>query len=239
MNYLFRPTPVVTLGCDQAKDNVALTKCPAGMMYGFAEPDHSPSRSRGMAGDPWIVRSGSMSGFMLGQDQGVDAFSGDILPFSPVDTGGGAFDPGSLDYLLSVGATSAPIVPQFTPVSVTPPMLESPVAPPISFAPGTAAPIPPSGPGPTGHSIPATQPLTPVVSAGASLANALSKLFAPSNPQPPNYTSLAARGVNPNIPAPSWLAQSTVLPGTANATVLIGGAAVLVLIFALTGPKGK
>lgn len=233
MNYLFRPTPVVVLGCDRGVDLVSLVKPPAGMMAGSPHASGRPSRSLATQGAPWIVRSGTMASFgTLGQDDGFD-FGSDVVPFVDTpDAGGG----GGFDYS---GAFASPNIPAAVPPNF-------PVAPvfsslPAGISPGilpvtVTAPLPPSGTGPTGRSIPGTQPVNPVA-AGAGLFSTIVNFLKPS-PGPAKALTLPAVGVNPNQPAPSFWATSTVLPGVPNATVILGGGAILFLLFAM-GSKGK
>jgi len=234
MNYLFRPTPVVVLGRDRGVDGVALMKPPAGLMGGAPHATGRPSRSLATQGSPWIVRSGTMASFgTLGQDFSVDpsAFDPgvDLAPpdFSP--------DPG-FDYS---GAFASPNIPAPVPPSF-------PVAPDFgvgfsapSFVP--ASPLPPSGAGPTGRSIPGTQPVNPVaagVSAGAGLLSTIANWFKPSAPKQ-NYAMLPGVGVNPRQAAPSFWQSSTILRGTPNSTVILGGLAGVVLLFALSSGGKK
>jgi len=181
------------------------------------------------------VRSGTMASFgTLGQD------GSDFLPIDPssYDPGGGLTLPG--DYS---GAFAPPIVP----VSMIPPAV--PIAPdfgslplmtssvPILPVTATAPIAPSSGAGPTGQSIPGTQPLNPVVTAGTGILNTIANFLKPSS-APARSVTLPGVGVNPKQPAPSFWSTSSVLPGVPNATVILGGAALVLLLFAL-GSGGK
>lgn len=234
MNYLFRPTPVVVLGCDRATDVVSLVKPPAGVMAGSPRPSGRPSRSLATQGAPWIVRSGTMASFgTLGQDDGFD-FGGDV-PF--VD--GGDFSGGGSGSDYS-GAFASPNIPAAVPPDFPVAPVFSPL--PAGVNPGilpvtVTVPLPPSGAGPTGRSIPGTQPANPAIAAGTSVLSTIANFLKPST-APAKSLTLPAVGVNPNQPAPSFWATSTVVPGVPNATVILGGSAILLLLFAL-GSGGK
>lgn len=240
MNYLFRPTPVVVLGRDMGADVVQLSKTPAGMMAGAPPASGRPSRSLATQGSPWIVRSGTMAIFgTLGQDA-----SSDIGVLSDP----GSFDPGTIDGSfdgssgIDFSSFPAPNLPAAVPPDFpAAPDIGSPSFAAPSFTPTTvAAPISPSsiGAGPTGQSIPGTQPVNPI-QAGTSALNAITNLFKPSAPKPPKAITLPAVGVNPKQDATSFWTGSTVVPGVPNTTVLLGGAAAVILLMALMGSKGK
>jgi hypothetical protein len=238
MNYLFRPTPVVVLGRDMGADVVALSQTPAGMMAGTPAASGRPSRSLATQGSPWIVRSGSMASFgTLGQDPSS---------FLPIDTT--SYDPGSIDLTMPVDYSGA-FAPPIVPVSMLPPAV--PIGPDFGSLPlltssvpilpvTVTAPIAPSsGAGPTGQSIPGTKVLNPAVQAGTGLLNTIVNFLKPSPAAPVRSVTLPGVGVNPNQPAPSFWSTSTILPGTPNATVILGGGAVLLLFFFLMSSGGK
>ena len=237
MNYLFRPTPVVVLGRDRGVDGVALSKPPAGVMGGTPHPSGRPSRSLATQGAPWIVRSGSMSSFgTLGQDFSVEPSTYDpTIDLAPPPDFAPDFGPG-FDYSGAFGSPNLPAaVPPDFPVA---PDLGAPTFAPINL--GLPGPLPPSGAGPTGRSIPGTQPVNPVtagVSAGTGLLSAIANFFKPSAPK--GYAALPGAGVNPRQAAPSFWTGSTILPGTPNTTVIIGGLAAVVFLFALSSGGKK
>jgi hypothetical protein len=170
----------------------------------------------------------------LGQD--------DFLPIDP-----SSYDPG-IDLMLPTDYSGA-FAPPIVPVSMLPPAV--PIAPdfgslpfltssvPILPVTATAPIAPSSGAGPTGRSIPGTQPLNPVVQAGTGILNTIANFLKPSSAAPVRSLTLPGVGVNPNQPAPSFWSTSSVVPGIPNATVILGGAAVMLLLFAFMGPGGK
>jgi len=262
MNYLFRPTPVVSLGRDHAKDRTWLSKPPAGVMSGDCNCKSSaPCRSRALQGDPWIVRSGSMAAFgtlgneparehtrgvllgWLGDDGGDDmdfseAFSSPVLPTSSAP---------EIDPFATYGPTSIPIgdssilapppAEPTLPGSIASSSFSSALQPIV-----TQAPPPAPGAGATGTGLPGTQPLT---SPTTSLLNAIKNVVAPTNTgaikplTSTAYTTLPGYGVNPSPGIGSFLSQSTLIAGVPNATVLFGGVAAIILMGALLGGGKK
>lgn len=246
MNYFFRPTPVVTLGHDRGMDRVPLRKSPSGMMHGWPMLSGAPSRSMGLQGDPWLVRSGTMSTFgTLGnepcrkdcagcahpcgmQGMGQDstdfysgAFASPSIPAS-IDTSG-------FDYS---GAFATPNIPAAidTSFGAAPNLFSS------SFPAPGLLPVVTSAPAPA---LPGTQPInvpqaTSVLQSALNLANAAVKPTTATVTLPPV-------GVNPNIPPAgslsSFFSGSTLIAGVPNATVIFGGLAALVLVGVLMGGK--
>jgi len=242
MNYLFRPTPVVVLGRDRGCDCVPLSKPPAGVMLGRAgKPSGRPSRSLATQGAPWIVRSGTMASFgTLGQDGGSiiapDLGNPDYGAVAP-DLGQPAFN--------APDSWPAPILPPIEMVPAVAPDFGLPSFSPVSTLPVTStAPIAPSS---QAGQLPGTQPVNAAITAGTGVLNTLANWFRPSAPKT-NYAAYPGVGVNPAKPGYSVNAQgqlvptnfwtgSTILPGTPNATVLLGGAAAVLLLFALMGGR--
>ena len=259
MNYLFRPTPVVTLGRDRGADRVTLSKTPAGMMLGGpGATSRMPSRSLATQGAPWIVRSGTMASFgtlgnvpcgcdcagglgCLGQDDGsdlvdtgsTDFYSGAFAnPSLPVDSSGLP-----TDFFGGAGAT--PILPTTATVQ-TPTDLNAlaPSYPTIATSPGM--PAAPAGQAGSGVGLPGTTPLAPSTSLLQNLTNLLT-------PKPPTaYSAIPGVGVNPRaVVAPAtvsptagqFLGESTLVSGVPNSTVIFGGLAALILLGVAFGGK--
>jgi hypothetical protein len=262
MNYLFRPTPVLTLGHDRGADRVALTKTPAGMMHGWPMGKYSPSRSHGLQGDPWLVRSGSMATFGtmgneplrgLGDDFGDDDFSSDFDTSLPDDFFNSAYNSPIIPVSYS-GAGESPIIPSPTLYTDGAPdfggfsvPFQSPLQTVMTAPPPPPAAVP-GGAGATGFGIPGTQPINKpaaaivpsVAQSAPSLATQIANLFTPK----PTAGSLVIPGVgiNPNTAAYSapFLASSTIIPGYSNGTVLAGGAvALLALGLVMSMGSGK
>jgi len=177
----------------------------------------------------------------LGQaDIPMDVSSG--IDFSTIDipdTGSG-FDYSTLPPNLPIEALPAVPTPPPDifgagvpiPPGGLPPFLPVPYAAPPSLAPA-------GGAGPTGRSIPGTQPVNPMpaISAGTGLLTSIANFFKPTTAAA-STVRLPGVGVNPNIPAPSFWTTSSILPGTPNSTVVLGGAAIVVLLIVL-GMGGK
>ena len=220
MSFTYRPTPVIVLsGKTVGDDHVPLRRLPAGTMYGYTPNMASPALNaigrRTLRGDPWIISSGTMGRFLLGDD-------GSGLDFPPIDTTSvditGDLTPPSLTV-----PQLAPIVPSSLPVDTTmAPITGTLVAPTISpisiSSQGVYAQPPPSA-------AQATSLLTSIVNFFKPQVKATPMTAA----QPGVYNAYAAR--------PSWFSQSSLLPGTPNSTVLFGAAAVLVLFAVMAGGK--
>jgi len=230
-SWLYRPTPVVVLGRgDFASQNV-ISGWTGGTMRGVVPGwNYAPGLGKAKAAktsmQPWIKSSGTM---------------GDFIP-----NGLGGAGLGDDPTWINPGDTLTP--PDFTPIDTS--NLLNPATliytPPFqvtdSILPDTLT--PPAGAGPTGTGIPGTQPLNPaaLVAQGAGLfanaKNAIKNFFAPSTPKnvpATNYKQLPGVGG----PQPSFLQQSTIIPGTSNSAVLIGGAVAFALVLALSSSGGK
>lgn len=252
-SWLYRPTPVVAWGRGPFASQNVLNGWTGGTMRGVVPgwnyaPGLGKAKAARTARQPWIKLSGTMGDFIpnglggagLGDDS-TDFYSGadaspvipdsvPIVPFAAPDLNptfsptAPDFSGGSIPSSFFAGAFAGPSVP-------TPPAFSA-ITPPT---------FPPSaGAGPTGTGIPGTQPVSPaaLVSSGTGLLNSIKNFFTPSAPKnvpTTNYANLPGYGGA----KPSFLAQSTILPGTPNSTVLLGGLAVVVLLGALGASGGK
>lgn len=225
MSWLYRPTPVVTLGRGAfASQNVMGGWNGATMRGVVLGHNYAPGLGKAKAAktgrQPWIKLSGTMGDFIPNGLGGL----GDDPTY---------MDPGNLvppDFV--AGDTSLLLNPAT--LIYTPPFQVT-----ASVLPDTLTP-PPSAAGPTGFGIPATQPLNAAALVGpsASLFSNIASFFAPSTPKnvpANNYKALPGYGGTP----PSFLAQSTILPGTPNSTVVFGALAVAVLLATLGGGKRR
>jgi hypothetical protein len=219
-SWLYRPTPVVAWGRGPfASQNVIGAS--GGTMRGVHlghnyAPGLGKAKAARTARQPWIKLSGTMGDFIpnglggLGDDPTYIDPGSTLTPpdFAPIDTS---------NFLNPATLISTP------PFQVTDSILPSTLTPP-------------AGAGPTGTGIPGTQPLNPasLVAPAASLLSSIGNFFKPSTPKnvpATNYAQLPGYG---GAPAPSFLAQSTIVPGTPNSAVLIGVA----VAFAALGSSG-
>lgn len=236
MSFTYRPTPVIVLsGKTVGDDHVPLRRLPAGTMHGYVPNQRSQALNsigrRTLKGDPWILSSGTMGRFVLGDDSsGLDFTSVPPPDFSslPIDTT-------SVDI---TGGLVAPPTPQISAILTAPvdfttqnaPITGGLVAPTISpisiSSQGVYAQPPASFPGQAQADI----------AAGTSLLTSISNFFKPT--VKPTPMTAAMPGVyNATTVTPSWFGQSTPLPGTPNSTVLFGGVALLVLFAVMAGGK--
>jgi hypothetical protein len=247
MSFLYRPTPVIVLsGKTVGSDHVPLRGLPAGTMHGYTPNMISPALNaigrRTISGDPWLLRSGTMNGF-LGQDDGSglpsDFFSGldaspSVAPSLPPDFFSGATaspilpdQNAGLPSDFFSGLTASPIVPtaaMSVPVAPNIPNTYSPSGSIVATSPGPAAP----------SAAPAVA--AAAVSAAPSLLQSIGNLFR-STVSPTPMTATQPGVYKATTVTPSWFGQSTLLPGVSNTTALIGGLAVLIGFAAVMGAK--
>jgi hypothetical protein len=234
VSFAYRPTPVIVLsGKTVGDDHVPLRRLPAGTMQGYTPNFVSPALNaigrRTMQGDPWIISSGTMGKFVLGDDSlPEDFFSGlDVTPTLPTDSSGLPSD-------FFTGAAGTPILPTASLPTLGPaPSLGIPNLPAGSGGgiPLTYTPAAPPAAGPSAAQVQAT------AAAGTSLLTSIANLFKPA-PAKATPMTAAMPGVYSAYPtAPSWFAQSTLMPGMPNSTVLIFGVGALVLFAAMAGGK--
>jgi hypothetical protein len=245
MSFLYRPTPVVNLGRGQfAARSMMGWSAPGGQLGGVMHGIDldksykalSDRLRRVPSGNPWIQASGTMGEFIPNGLGGL----GD---------NGDTVDPSSIDFYS--GVDSSPNVPVFTPGVLAPDLgtpTFSPTAP--AFGGPSASPVlsvpfslpapgslqtssaslpstltPPSGAGPTGTGIPATQVLNPAglvappPSLGTQVGNFFSSIFG-GTPKPTGLTTLPGYGGVAASPA-SFFSQSTIVPGMNNTMVLV------------------
>jgi hypothetical protein len=224
MSFVYRPTPVVVLsGKTVGTDHVPLRRLPAGTMHGYTPNMASPALNaigrRTISGNPWLLASGTMNGF-LGQDDGPILFS-DV---SPIDT---TLEPsGSLLTPPPFSPSTPVFLPQPSDLNLQPTTYE-PTGTLIASTFQPSASSLPSGlsPGlvaPTNFSS-----LQPAVAPSA--IQQIASLF--TGTQNTTKMTAAMPGVyNAQTVTPSWFAQSTLLPGIPNVSALLGGAAVLLLL---------
>jgi hypothetical protein len=243
MSFLYRPTPVTSF-LSGITDPVISGALRGGQMRGVILGCDYKSGADAVRytnpSTPWILSSGTMNGF-LGQDDGSalpsDFFSGlDASPSFP----GAALPP---DFYS--GAFSAPIIPAG---SLYLPPTAPDFANPIPMAPIAAAlpdlgfgspnPIAPVGPQPAISSAGSTKPA--IAAAAVSTASPITSLLQSLglSSRPTISTAIVPKSGLTMLPVqPSWFAQSSILPGTTNSTVLIGALAVVVLFGALAAGR--
>jgi len=225
VSFTYRPTPVVVLsGKTVGDDHVPLRRLPAGTMYGYTPSFVSPALNaigrRTISGDPWIIASGTMGRFVLGDD-------GSGLDFPPIDTT-------SIDI---TGDLTPP--PSMIPAILTAPIDISTQNAPITgglVAP-TITPISISSQGVYSQPPSAAQTQA-TVAAGTSLLTSIANFFKPAPAKATPMTAAMPGVYNAYPTAPSWFGQSTLMPGMPNAMVLAFGIGALVL-FASMGGGGK
>lgn len=259
MNFLYRPTPILNPG---PPADVVLSRLPAGMMRGYDGSvnwkAYFDSQRAAVQGNPWIVRSGTMGSFVLGQDDGSIDYSN--LPF-PTDIGG-SLSPLTPALPVDLYPMSPPIDPSIAPYS--------PGAPPSIVSSGGPI-LPPSSSGfnitqfinsltslgtniaraATGQITPSIAPVPPSAAAGSQLtqpsalvasaqtlqaqANALDA----SNPAlAAQYRQRAAALLAQAGSGASWFSQSTIISGVPDVAVYGGGAlALLLIVGAMRGKK--
>lgn len=231
MSYLYRPTPVFNPGPSRVP---TLSRLPAGTMRGVPA-DRSGNGGRGYfdqarraaAGNPWIVRSGTMGSF-LGDDNfdttGIELPLAPYDPFMPSLTA-----PQMPSSFFQIQAPTAPNVAQYDP-NMAPPIISS------------------------GGSIfnPSSSPQAP----GSSLANIFSSLSnvgvniaraftgqAPINPAtppvPPGYVQAGAPAATSSI-ATLLSRPSSIFPSMSNGTLLmIGGGAIALMAVMRSGESRR
>ncbi len=234
MSFTYRPTPVVVLsGKTVGDDHVPLRRLPAGTMYGYTPNMASQALSsigrRTISGDPWILSSGTMGKFVLGDDS-LPADFFDSLDTSPIVP-----DVPSLPPDFFTGAAGTPILP-------TPNMPVMGPAPNIGIPslPGSGGGIPfINTPGPALPSIPPSPAQTQAtVAAGTSLLTSIANFFKPAPPKATPMTAAQPGVYNAYPTAPSWFSQQSLVSGMPNyQTLLLGGAAILLLSSVLVGGK--
>jgi hypothetical protein len=232
MSFTYRPTPVIVLsGKTVGDDHVPLRRLPAGTMQGYTPNMASQALNsigrRTISGDPWIIASGTMGRFVLGDDT-LPADFFDSLNLPPV-----------------VPDVAPALPPDFFSAAGTP-ILPTPNLPPLGPAPSLGIPdMPGAGtgvpfintPGPAAPTISsAGSPAQATVAAGTSLLTSIANFFKP--PVKATPMTAAMPGVyNAYGAQPSFLSQSSLLPGTPNSTVLFGAAAALILFAVIGGGK--
>lgn len=231
MSFTYRPTPVIVLnGKTVGDDHVPLRRLPAGTMHGYTPNFVSPALNaigrRTISGDPWLISSGTMGRFVLGDD-------GSGLDFPPIDTTSvditGDLVPPS-DFTIP---QLAPIVPSSFPVDTTmAPITGTLVAPTISPISISSQGVVAQAPLP-----PAAAQTQATVAAGTSLLTSIAKFFKPAPPKATPMTAAMPGVYNAYPTAASWFGQSTLMPGMPNSTVLIFGIGALVLFAAMAGGK--
>lgn len=263
MKYLFRPTPVVTLGRDRGADRVVLLGPPAGRMLGGpGATSRMPSRSLATQGSPWIVRSGTMASFgTLGGEpcRGCgggcfsclgrlgDDTSGDFVDTSSPDFYSGAFatpslpvDSAGLPTDFFSGAGAAPIISPTGSVLTQSDLNALAPTELSSVTPGAlavvSAPAPPAQAG-SGAGLPGTTPVNPPTSLIQSLTNLVAGKSSPYAVTPGLGVNPRAVVASPAVSAGSFLQSSSLVAGVPNATVIFGGLALLVLAGVLAGGK--
>jgi hypothetical protein len=233
VSFAYRPTPVIVLsGKTVGDDHVPLRRLPAGTMQGYTPNFVSPALNaigrRTIGGDPWILSSGTMGRFVLGDDSlPEDFFSGlDTPPILPADSG--------LPSDFFTGAAGTPILPTASLPTLGPaPSLGIPNLPA-----GSGGGIPLTYTAPPPPATPATAAQTQAtVAAGTSLLTSIANFFKPAPAKATPMTAAMPGVYNAYGAAPSWFSQSSLLPGTPNSTVLFGAAAVLVLFAVMAGGK--
>ena len=234
MSFVFRPTPVIVLsGKTVGDDHVPMRRLPAGTMHGYVPNRNSQALNsigrRTISGDPWILSSGTMGRFVLGDDSlPSDFFSGlDAPPSLPTDSSGLPSD-------FFSGAAGTPIIPTANLPTLGPaPSLGIPNLPvgsgggiPLSYTP----PPPPGAPPLTPAQIQATG------AAGASLLTSIANIFKPTVKATP--MTAAMPGVyNATTVTPSWFGQSTLVAGMPNSMVLFLGVGAIALLAVMAGGK--
>jgi hypothetical protein len=254
VSFLYRPTPVIVLsGWDPAGEVYYPFGLPVadpkkrwygygfkgdttyprrgGTMEGYTPNMISPALNaigrRTISGDPWIISSGTMGRFVLGDDLPPDFFDSLSLPPVVPDSSSlpGDFF-GSLD--------SSPIIPTANLPALGPaPSLGIPNLPaawsggiPLTYT----APRPPAA-----SSAAQTQA---EISAGTSLATNILNFFKPTVKATP--MTAAMPGVyKATTVTPSWFQQSNILPGAPNWIVLAGGVLAAVMFASAVGGSRK
>jgi hypothetical protein len=221
VSFVYRPTPIVTLGGKTTgSDGVLMQRLPAGTMQGytpnFASPALNSIGRRTISGDPWIISSGTMGRFVLGDDSlTADFFAGSNLsPIIPPS------DPGLPPDFFSGGGT--PILP--TPVFSDPGLAPNIGIPGLPAGSGGGIPFinTPGPAAPTISSAGSASQAQATVAAGTSIFTAIANFFKPQVKATPMIA--AQPGVyNAYSAQPSWFQQSNILPGAPNWMILAGG----------------
>lgn len=256
MSFLYRPTPVVSLGNGAYSSRNVMNRLPGSVMSGIpagasalgaASPTGRASAMRRVNTrmQPWLKTSGTMGSFIpngLGQqdDSGIDWASIDTTPivpdFTPAaitapDLGPGIFQP-NLPVL--IGPSSGPLPP-------------APIDTSMYSAPNVLV-APPAGAGPTGSGIPGTQPLNPInlVAPATSLLNSIKNFFTPSAPAAPAYRGLPGYGGQPVSSSSlassgfgAWFTQKTIIPSLPNWGVLAIGVIALSVLGGAATRRGR
>ena len=278
MSFVYRPTPIVTLGGKTiGTDHVPLSGWdPSGSAwypfglpvaddrskrwfgYGFKGDTTYPARCgtmngytpnlvsprlnaigrRTISGDPWILRSGTMRGYMANPDwwrKTLGDNGDDGIVFSDVST------PIDTTMIVDGGDLIPPTFSPTTPITLLPQPSDAGLQP-TTYDPGSTLTAPtfqpsastlPSGLGPAltpQANMPNLSTLQPSVQ--PSLFQQIASLFTPTKTTTP--MTAAMPGVYQSTTTlPSWFGQSTLLPGISNVTALIGGVFVLAMFGAM------
>jgi hypothetical protein len=235
MSFTYRPTPILTLGGKTVgSDGVPLQRLPAGTMHGYTPNMASPALNaigrRTLRGDPWLLRSGTMRGF-LGQD---DDDSGLIETTMAPDTGT-LMEPTLPPIVLAPSADQLNLSTTMAPSGslVTAPAVNLNTYGASLLSPGdiTAAEAQT-----TAQTSAAQAAAKSAAAAAPSLLTSIANLFKPSTAVTP--MTAAQPGVYSALTTtPSWFNQSTLVAGTPNSTVLIFGVAALVALAVVAGGK--
>jgi hypothetical protein len=242
VSFVYRPTPVITLsGKTVGHDGVTLSRLPAGTMHGYTPNMASPALNaigrRTLKGNPWLIRSGTMNGF-LGQDDGVDIVQSNYDPGTGLDL---SLPPVNVPQFYSVPGADLNLAPtSYSPSTslVTPPSAVLPSV--LNTAALTAAST--QTPAYQAQLAAAGFPGAPApgqaaqVAAGGSILTSIANLFK-STTSPTPMTAVQPGVYKAATVTPSFFAQSTLLPGIPNATALIGGVFVIALFAMMAGGK--
>ena len=235
---LYRPTPTLrTFGGNPTVAGPVSNGLRGGEMrgvvLGWDYKSASDQGKRATQGNPWIISSGTMGRFVLGDDSfDLSPFDPGTPDFSAPDFSSGP-DFGLPDFY--AGASASPIAPTSTlQTGVQAPDLGIPTFGPSAPIVSAGSPIAPVAPTPAVSSAGAA---ATAVAPAPSLAQSIANLFKPSAPTIPATMKTAvvpASGLYSIAPAgTSFLTQSTIVPGMPNSTVLIGGVVLLAFLAAM------
>jgi hypothetical protein len=244
---LYRPTPSVSLlrGGNPVIDGPVSNGLRGGEMRGvILGADYKPGADKlryAAGGNPWLVSSGSMNGF-LARGLGDDSF--DLSPF----------DPGTPDFYSGAFATpdvptpdfyeGASIVPFIAPTSTLDTGIQAPDLGIPTFGPsapivGSGSPLwspaPPPVVSSAGNKPPSVAAAS--VAGGSSIFSSIASILSKSSTPTPATMKTAVvpqSGLYSVAPAgTSFLTQSSIVPGVQNSTVLIGAAVLLAVAVAM------